>query len=125
MTTTTFDQDIYLVYSDYGQSGRCFNETGEESWTRQQVVKDIAAGQMEHVVRVVAMNPFEGWSRDVTEDIAEAVAEIIRANGHNGDDWLPPIVDDPEFRRELRAANADATSFNPVREYGTLRVGVA
>jgi hypothetical protein len=38
------------------------------------------SGQYSHPVRVVAFNTAEGWSRDVTEDIARVVLSKAREN---------------------------------------------
>jgi hypothetical protein len=39
------------------------------------VIKNIIGGQYEKPVRVVAFNTAEGWSRDVTEDIARELLD--------------------------------------------------
>ena len=36
-------------------------------------VENILSGQYSHPLRVIAFNTVEGWARDVTEDIANAV----------------------------------------------------
>ncbi|MGY4237276.1 hypothetical protein ACVIIW_006223 [Bradyrhizobium sp. USDA 4449] len=36
---------------------------------------NLISGQYAYPVRIVAFNAIEGWSRDATEDIAEALAE--------------------------------------------------
>jgi hypothetical protein len=40
---------------------------------RETVITDLVSGQYSRPVRVVAFNTAEGWSRDVTEDIAREV----------------------------------------------------
>ena len=64
---------VYVVLNDFGKLGRAFVETDEleaDDWT---IVSKIISGKYSNPVRVVAFNISEGWSRDVTEDIAEAV----------------------------------------------------
>ena len=39
------------------------------------VIRDISDGQYSNPVRVVAFNTAEGWSRDVTEDIAREILD--------------------------------------------------
>jgi hypothetical protein len=39
------------------------------------VVNNISDGEYSNPVRVVAFNTVEGWSRDVTEDIARALLD--------------------------------------------------
>jgi len=38
------------------------------------VIRDLLAGEYTNPVRVVAFNVGEGWSRDVTLDVADEVA---------------------------------------------------
>ena len=71
---------VHIVLNDFGELGRAFLETDEleaDEWT---TVSNIING--EHPVRVVAFNITEGWSRDVTEDIAGAVLERGESEGN-------------------------------------------
>ena len=70
-----FDVTVYIVLNDFGQFGRAYVETDEAKADEKTVVSDIISGQYSNPVRVVAFNTVEGWSRDVTEDIARAVLE--------------------------------------------------
>ena len=71
-----YDVAVYIVVDDYGQQlGRAYAETDEAKADEKTVVSDIISGQYSNPVRVVAFNTVEGWSRDVTEDIARAVLE--------------------------------------------------
>jgi hypothetical protein len=38
---------------------------------REALIRDLVDGQYSHPVRIVAFNTAEGWSRDVTMDIAD------------------------------------------------------
>lgn len=42
---------------------------------RNDTIADIASGEIENVVSVFAMNVVEGWSEDVSEEIAMEIAE--------------------------------------------------
>jgi hypothetical protein len=73
---------VHIVLNDFGKLGRAFLETDEleaDEWT---TVSNIINGEYSNPVRVVAFNIAEGWSRDVTEDIAEAVLERGETEGH-------------------------------------------
>ena len=71
-----YDVAVYIVVDDYGQQlGRAYAETDEAKADEKTVVNDIISGKYSNPVRVVAFNTVEGWSRDVTEDIARAVLE--------------------------------------------------
>jgi hypothetical protein len=65
------DQDIYLVLDDFGTLGRAWRETDEDGADRATLVRDLLAGEYNNPVRIVAFNTSEGWSRDVTVDIAD------------------------------------------------------
>jgi len=66
---------VYLVLNDFGPLGRAYVETDEAKASEGDVISDISSGQHSKPIRVVAFNTAEGWSRDVTEDIAEALLE--------------------------------------------------
>ena len=66
---------MYIVINDFGQLGRAYVETDEAKADEKTVVGNISSGEYSNPVRVVAFNTAEGWSRDVTEDIARALFE--------------------------------------------------
>ena len=66
---------VFLVLNDFGPLGRAYVETDEAKASERDVISDISSGQHSKPIRVVAFNTSEGWSRDVTEDIAEALLE--------------------------------------------------
>jgi len=65
------DQDTYLVLDDFGRTGCCWRETEVDGADRETLIRDLLDGQYSHPVRIVAFNSAEGWSRDVTVDIAD------------------------------------------------------
>ena len=65
------DQDTYLVLDDFGRLGRAWRETDEAGASRSTPVRNLLDGQYENPVRIIAFNTAEGWSRDVTVDIAD------------------------------------------------------
>ena len=64
-------QDTYIVLDDFGSLGRAWRETDEAGANRAALIRNLLDGQYENPVRVVAFNTTEGWSRDVTVDIAD------------------------------------------------------
>src|SRR5262245_216343 len=72
----TFDQTLYFVLCDFGRFGAVFVETDPAQTDEQTIIQDIATGQHERPLRVIACNPAEGWCRDASVQIAESVAEI-------------------------------------------------
>ncbi len=70
------DRDIYLVLEDFGAHAGCaWRETDEIDTDRETVIRLILSGEYTYPVRIVALNPNEGWSRDATTDVADAVAQ--------------------------------------------------
>jgi hypothetical protein len=67
------DTDVYLVIEDFGASSPSFLETDLAQADRGTIVRNFISGQYD-ALRVVSFNIAEGWSRDVSEDIA---GEII------------------------------------------------
>ena len=65
------NRDVYLVLDDFGRLGRAWRETDEAETSRATLVQNLLDGQYENPVRIVAFNATEGWSRDVTVDIAD------------------------------------------------------
>jgi hypothetical protein len=67
------DTDVYLVIEDYGDLGQAFRETDIAEADFDTMVSNIISGEYRNPLRVVAFNTVEGWSRDVSEDIANEV----------------------------------------------------
>jgi hypothetical protein len=85
------DRDIYLVLDDFGgRLGRAWPETDEERTDREIVITDLMTGQYSNPVRVVAFNTAEGWSRDMSEEIAD---ELMRWYAEQ-DREVPPSLED-------------------------------
>ena len=62
---------FYLVLDDFGRLGRAWCETDEAGASRTTLVRNLLEGQYENPARIVAFNTVEGWSRDVTVEIAD------------------------------------------------------
>jgi len=69
------DVTVYIVLNDFDELGRAYVETDEAKADEKSIVSYIGSGQYSNPVRVVAFNIAEGWSRDVTEDIADALLD--------------------------------------------------
>jgi hypothetical protein len=63
--------DTYLVLNDFGRLGRAWCEVDEEGTDREALIRRLMEDQYSHPVRIVAFNTADGWSRDVTVDIAD------------------------------------------------------
>ena len=69
------DVTVYLVEEDFGRNGRAYLETDTAAADRETIIRNFISGQYETPVRVVAFNSAEGWSRDVSGDIAHEVLD--------------------------------------------------
>jgi hypothetical protein len=98
-----FDVTVHIVLDDFGKAGRVYRETGEEDTTLGSVVDDLLTGQFNNPVRVVAFNTSEGWSRDVSEDVAREVmrrvADRARPLAASSRKFVETYVDEGELLR--------------------------
>src|SRR3954471_1899611 len=67
------DENVYLVADDFGKIGRCWRESDMENTDLETVLNDLLAGEYKNPIKVVGFNPAEGWSRDVSEDVADEI----------------------------------------------------
>jgi hypothetical protein len=85
------DRDIYLVLDDFGgRLGRVWRETDEYRTDREIVITDLMTGQYSNPVRVIAFNTAQGWSRDMSEEIADELAKWFSEH----DREVPPGLED-------------------------------
>jgi hypothetical protein len=63
------NQTVYLVMDDLGRLGRSGARRTPRRWTSRPSSR-ICWCQYGNPVRVVAFNTAEGWTRDVSEDVA-------------------------------------------------------
>jgi len=88
------DIDVYLVLDDFGDRlGRAWRETGEERTDRERGITDLVDGQYSDPARVVAFNTAEGWSRDVSEELADEIAQRCGMDGFDVPPFLEGFVD--------------------------------
>ncbi|MDT4740331.1 hypothetical protein [Bradyrhizobium sp. WYCCWR 12699] len=79
--TDRLDRDIYLVLEDFGARAGCaWRETDEADTDLETFLRDILSGQYAYPLRIVCFNAIEGWSRDATSDVADALSERIANN---------------------------------------------
>jgi hypothetical protein len=68
------DVTVYRVLNDY-RTGLAFVETALDEADRETVIRNFLSGQYSSALRVVAFNAAEGWSQDVSEDVAREVLD--------------------------------------------------
>ena len=70
------DQAVYLVLDDFGgRIGQVWRETNVEATDLETVIEDLLDDQFSKPVRIVGFNTAEGWSRDVSEDVAHKLCQ--------------------------------------------------
>ena len=98
-----FDVTVHIVLDDYGKAGRVYRETDEQGASIENVIDDLLTGQFNNPVRVVAFNTSEGWSRDVSEDVAREVLKRVAEHGRplaaSSRKFLESYVDADELLR--------------------------
>jgi hypothetical protein len=65
------EQTVYLVAEDFGKLGRAWREADYEATDLETVIEDLLSGQYNNPICVVAFNTAEGWSEDVSQDVAQ------------------------------------------------------
>jgi hypothetical protein len=84
------DRTVYLVLDDFGaRLGWAWPETDVTDTDRATLIRHLLEGQYSSPVRIVAFNIAEGWSRDVSDEIA---AELEQACADRGE--TPPSIAD-------------------------------
>src|SRR4051812_27901284 len=79
---------VHMVLDDLGRIGRVWREADVEQTREIDVVQAMLDEQFSDPLQVVAFNLVEGWCRDVSEDVARAVADLARKQG----DTLGPVA---------------------------------
>jgi hypothetical protein len=71
------DQTVYLVIDCDGTGHRCvWREADVGATDLETVITDLLDGQYPDPEKVVAFNLAEGWSRDVSKDVARDQAPL-------------------------------------------------
>ena len=84
------DRDFYIVLEDFS-TGAAFRET-DKGIEYPTLIADLLRGEYARVLRVVAFNPSEGWSRDASEDIARELERRV-AEGREVSDQLQDFIE--------------------------------
>ena len=69
------DQDTCLVIDDLGKLGLIYCESDVETADVENVIEDLLDGQYYNPIRVISFNVGDGWSRDISAQVA---AELRR-----------------------------------------------
>jgi hypothetical protein len=81
-------RDVYLVLDDFGDGcGLAWSETDVADTDRPMLIRNLLEGLYFAPARIVAFNTAEGWSRDVSDEIAAELACADRGE-------MPPSIAD-------------------------------
>ncbi len=70
------DHDVYLVLDDFGgRIGQSWRETDVGHTDLETLIEDLLEDQYSNPVRIVAFNTAEGWSRDVSKEVAQILGQ--------------------------------------------------
>src|SRR5690242_12041835 len=89
-----FNVDVYLVLDDFGPLGRAYREVDEDASDRDTIIRNMKAGEYNNPIRIVAFNTAEGWSLDVTAEIAKAIQDEA---ARSGEELSPSLRDFIEY----------------------------
>jgi hypothetical protein len=87
------DVTAYIVVEDSGGDlGRAFRETDIAEADHDTIVHNMISGEYRDPLRVVAFNTVEGWSRDVSGEIADLLRQGSRSR-HNASAGAKRFID--------------------------------
>jgi hypothetical protein len=92
------DQTVYLVLNDFENLGRSYVETDEDQADFETIISGLLGGQYSNPVHVFAFNAADGWSRDVSEDIADEIRYRCDRQGIEIPAHLEAFIDRHEIR---------------------------
>ena len=73
------------MLDDFGLHARGWRETRDAEADRETLIRNLLDGQYEDPIRIVAFNTAQGWSRDVTDEIASELDQ--RGTSFSRIDW--------------------------------------
>jgi hypothetical protein len=65
------EEKSYLLVDDFGNLGHCWQGTDIEATDLEIVIGDLPDGHYNSPARVIGFNTADGWSSDVSEELAE------------------------------------------------------
>ena len=81
------------MLDDFGRIGWAWRETDVEDTDYETVINDLLEGQFANPVRVIGFNTAEGWSKDVSEDVARELRQRCGAQDRELPDFLERFVE--------------------------------
>lgn len=87
------DHNTFLILCRARSGALYLAERDLADCDRQSTIQQIASGEFPDLVQVLEFNPVEGWSRDVTEDVAMEVSTRWADQGESLARWQRAFVE--------------------------------
>jgi hypothetical protein len=87
------EENVYLVIDDLGQLGRVWREADVEQTDLVTVIQDLLDGQYENPIGVLGFNPSEGWSKDVSHDVARELRRLCHLQMRDAPSTIQDFVE--------------------------------
>jgi len=86
-------ETVYLVLDDFGDLGRVWRETDfETAADLETIISDMLKGEYANPLRIIGFNTVEGWSRDVSPDVANELQYRCDRQGDPVPDHLEGFI---------------------------------
>lgn len=95
------EDTVFLVLDDLGAAGQVYREAMPDKADIETLIDDLISGQYSGPARIVAFNIAEGWSRDVSRDIAQELQFRSDMQLHDVPDSIQPFVQQYARREQL------------------------
>ncbi len=95
------DFNVYLVAENLGRLGQVWRDDCEAT-DLETVIQDFLTGQYRDPIRVVAFNTAEGWSQDVSEDVAQELRRRCDLQLRDVPSLIQDFVERHEGHRDRR-----------------------
>lgn len=90
---TGTEETVYLVEDCLGSLGCVWREADVDKTDLETVIIDLLAGEYRDPQRVIAFNPVEHWSEDLSEDVAREIQCRSDLNYNDAPSALQAFVD--------------------------------
>jgi len=87
-------QVVYLVLDDFGKMGRVWREADADKTDLETVVSDLISGQYNNPIKVIALDPTNHWSDDVSTVVAREIRRRFDLKGEDVAGSIASFVDD-------------------------------
>ena len=86
-------QTVYTVLDDFGAPGRAYRETDADRADLETVIMGMLGGQFHNPIQVVGFNTSDGWSQDVSADVAQEIRLRCDLQGRDVPFYLEAFIE--------------------------------